>query len=315
MTTLAETGAHNWQNYVDYWRDTDAEWLQARTVLRVDTPAGLTSLPAPASPGQMVYVKDVAAGQKDVLFMYASTGAGPTTPGWVPYPSLPKNLYASEDSTARVTFGHHPGNPANVVPALTLSPTGVAVVSDLSVRTGVLKVTANDVQIKATGTKTVVLTTDAAGLVSDSPIKAPSFTSTGGMTLTAGITAASLSAGNITSSGAVNTATLAASGAVTAASLSAAGGLTVGGASYQGNASGAVIKGANWAAGKTQVLVYTDYLQITDGTTYMDNQLAVRQNRPINFYNAAGTHIGYGGPVIYSSGDPGGPNGTIWVIP
>ncbi len=314
MTVLAELGAHNWQDYTDYWREGDAEWLQARSILRVTAPGDLNALPTPGV-GQVVHVKDVTAVRKDVLYMYASQGAGPTTPGWVPYAPLPKNLFATEDSVDRVTMGHHPNNVANVVPALAFSPTGLDVMTDFRVRTSVLRVTASDVQIK-TGATAAALTTDATSLVSNVTIKAPGFISSGPISAPSqSVTVGSVTAGTISSTGAINTVSISASGAISAASLSAAGGLTVGSAKYEGNASGAVIKGANFAAGKTQMLVYTDYVQIIDGTTYMDNQLAIRQNRAINFYNAAGTHIGYGGPVIYSSSDPGGPNGTIWVIP
>jgi hypothetical protein len=316
MTTLSEIGTHDWRNYLDYWRDEDATWLQARSVLRVNTPAELGTKIAAPGVGQMVYVKDVAAGQTDVLFMYASkTGvAGP--PGWIPYPALPKNLYASEDSTDRVTFGHHPSNPAAVVPSVTLSPTGLNVVSDLAVKTDVLKVTATNMQFR-TSTKTVVLTTDTVGLVSDSSIRAPGFISTGAITATG----QTITAGSITATSGVTTGTLNATGAstlaaVTAASLSATAGLTVSGGKYLGNASGAVIQGPNWVAGNTEVRVYAGSARFDGGSTIIANQPDVYNNVGIRWFNGnPGTHFGWLGPVVYSGSDPGGPNGTIWVIP
>lgn len=316
MTNLLETGAHDWQNYVDYWRDIDAEWLQARAILRVNTPADLAALPAPGT-GQTVYVKDVAANLKDVLYMYASVGPTGTAPGWVPYPALPKFLYASEDSVNRVTLGHHPGNSALVLPSISLSPQGVDIVSNFSVRTSILKVTAADIQMK-TGTKNVVLTTDAAGLVVDSPIKAPSLNITGAISA-ASITAAAITVtGAITATGqALSVGSVAASAGITAGTtVTATSGFRTGTAAYLGDANGAVIRRADWAAGNSQIGVYGAKISLDGGTTEVTSQLAIMGGRSINWYNSSGTHVGYGGNVIYSSAEPTGiPNGTIWVIP
>ena len=100
MSALADIGTHDWKNYEDYWRDIDAEWLQARSVLRVDSlaqlgiPSGTSLVPNPGF-GQMVYVKQALANQKNILFMYTQEGMSGSAPGWIPYPALPKFLYAS----------------------------------------------------------------------------------------------------------------------------------------------------------------------------------------------------------------------------
>lgn len=331
--TIAEVGPHDWVNYTDYWRDIDAEWLQARSILRVNNytdlvpPSGTSIIPTPGV-GQMVYVKNVAASQTDVLFLYASKGnAG--TPGWIPYPALPKFLYASTDDATKVVFGHHPGNPANVVPAVSLSPTGLSVVSDLTVRNGVLTVSASDIRISTGGNKTVVLTTDGAGLVSDMPIKAGGFTSTGPITATnQNITAGTVTATSTLSSDGPVTAksTLAVTSTLTAGGLNVSGDrITLGSASpgtgasllyttpYSGSAVASVLRGANFVAGKTQLIVHTDYVQLYDGTTYVDNQMMVRGGRSVFYYNSAGTFTGYGAGVYYGAAPTNPANGTIWV--
>lgn len=303
---LPLTGPADWTNFVSYWREEDAEWLQARTVLRVDTPAQLGTLITAPSPGQVVYVKDVTGGQKDVLFLFASA-----TSSWIPYPALPKFLYASEDSAARVTFGHHTGDPTTVVPSVTLSPTGIDIPADLTVRTDKLKVTAADVQIKI-GTKLVKLTTDAVGLVSDSPISAPSLTTSGAITAGGAITGPSLSVPTVTVT-TLNVTTVTASGNIsTPGSVSAASHVSLGG-TFTGDASGAIVQGPGATA---KVLVQASDVSLQGTNTNVDSQLKVNGGRSINFYNASNALLGYGGPVIFSATDPGAancPNGTIWV--
>ena len=315
MTNLAEIGPHNWQDFSDFWREADAEWLQARTTLRVDTHALLpTTVPSPGV-GQVVYVRDVAGFQHDVLFMYASDSKGDKSfiPGWKPYPALPRYLYASEDSDQRVTFGHHQGNPATTtIPSVSLSPTGLTVVSDLVVRgTGgsadIFKITKDDVRITTgVGNKTVVFTTNAAGLVSNFPITAPGFISTGGAVTMAG----AVSVGSLTATGTVkaNTitvdTTLTATGAADASQFTAkgagtAGGFKAAGGQFYGDANGAVIQRI---AGGPQIYVNTA-VEIKGGTnTDVDNQLRVLTGRPIEYRNTANNAtLGYSGPVIVSA--------------
>jgi hypothetical protein len=320
MTVLAELGPHNWQDYTDFWREQDAEWLQARSILRVDTFNNLPTTVTTPGIGQVVYVKDVAGAgtAKDVLYMYASEGGGVGVPGWKQYAPFPKNLAAKVDSNAQVLLGHHTGNPAAAVDTLAFSPTGLNVVSDFSVKTTVFKVTVNDLQIKIGSNKLVTLTTDATSLVSDSPIKAPSFTSTTAMTVgtTLNVVGATTVAA-LTASGVVTAPSLVVNGPASAAQYTSsgattAGGLKAGGGQYYGDANGAVIQRI---AGGPQILVNTA-LEFKGGVNMdVDNQLRVMSGRPIEFRNAANTAtLGFGGPVFVGPTDPGGmPNGTIWV--
>lgn len=221
----ANYGAADWTDYTDYWREVDAEWIQARTILRVGNVNGLDSLPTPGV-GQVAYVEEwgAAGGIKDLLWMYASDSLGDNSdvPGWVPYPALPRNMAASEDSTTRVTFGHHTGNPANVNPTVTLDQSGIKIVDNLDVQLGgtdIMTVRTDGIRIKV-GSRTARLWTDTDEILLDTQLVVPGIRLTGGSINASGrtVTAATLSAttGNITT---VNSTTVNASGNVSGTDL------------------------------------------------------------------------------------------------
>ena len=220
-----------------------------------------------------------------------------------------------------MTLGHHTGNPAGAVQSLSLSQTGVAVLSDLVVRANVFKVTATDVQIK-TGSNTASLTTDNTNLVSNTIIKAPGFVTTGPITATGQTLAVGpITATSLTASAAISGATVGATGAITAgttvnAATGTAGGFRADKAAYLGDTNGAVIRRTDWAGGNSQLSVYAGTIRMDGGSTVIANQPDVYNNIGIRWFNGnPGTHYGWLGPVVYSASDPGGPNGTIWVIP
>jgi hypothetical protein len=330
MTTLAELGPHDWQDYAHYWREADAEWLQSRSLLRVDTYANLpATVPTPGT-GQTVYVKD-AGYVKDTLFLYAfdKDSNGTNIAGWKRYSPFPQYLHASPDTSSLVTIGHHTGN-GTIVPTLSFSPTGLTVVSDLVVRgtTGsldVLKVTKDEVRITTLGTNTAILKTDANGLYSDRVVRAPGFKITGavgaGVIDTTSLTATSLTVTGATILGAVNAASVVTTGAHSAsaytAATGAAGGFKADKGQFWGTTTGAVIRRTDWQAGWPQLSVLSNLINFSGGATQMDNQFQVLTNRPIEYWNAANSAlVGYGGPVIVSATEPTtSPNGTIWVQP
>src|SRR5262245_3801511 len=91
----APYGVANWVDNVNNWREVDAEWTQARAILRFASNSTRNSaLPSPGV-GQFVYNNTT-----DALQFWSKTGA------WKDYKPLPAFTTSYEDTGSGVTIGH-----------------------------------------------------------------------------------------------------------------------------------------------------------------------------------------------------------------
>lgn len=320
----APYGVAAWQDYVNNWRDDDANWLQSRAIVRFATNAKRdAAYPSPPGAGQFIFNAQTAPGNLEM-----STGTA-----WAPYRPMPANLVKTSDDGTQVAISHSGAAGKGFV----FTPTYVGTNADLRVQGGVLTVTATDVNIK-TGAKTAKLTTDATNLISDTPITAPSLALTGagtvfsapGKTVAVGtLTADSATITNLTVSGTLSGGVLnGPSGTIGgvqlsgsyayAAGLVASSGLFYGGttAAYMRyrNPSDASLGAAYIAVVKSGATEYT--MMSSPGLIYMDGDQAWRTGSTVYWYNAAGALKAYGGLIVYATTDPGAANyppGTLWI--
>lgn len=316
--TLNDWGKSNWTNYVDYWRDNDAEYLQARTILRYHNPTDRDAdNPTPLS-GQVVY------NEADDLLYYRSKDNT-----WKRYGPMPFNMAPSVDATTGVGLKHAAapggvlftsptGTPASVVLAqVPLHSTGSAVILD---GTGItLKI----------GAKTVKLDTDATSLHSDSPISASGFvggTLTGSSLSVSTATVSGLltAQGNVAVTGTVSAAIGSNIGGVLFAdqSINAAKGVQSAGGILVGTVSSIKISAGTLAApgASYEEVTATDILLHATGTTpigniNLDGQPFITA-KAINYRNTAGTVTKPIAPSFYDAGSPNVadyPDGTIWI--
>lgn len=324
--TLNDKGASNWANYIDYWREEDAEWMQKRMVLRYDNAAqrDADAVAGPTDVGRLNYRFDT-----DRLELRAAAG-------WIKYDPLPVNLRASQDTPTQVSLVH---TAAGTTSGISITPADVQLVGRVSLPS--LLADATGVTIKVGSNKAAKLTTDATNLISDTPVTIP------GGTFTALLNAASLTipaggtltapTGNFTI--VLTTAALTVNGAITAAgvghllggvvfpgsgriaALPGASGLNGGGyvsgqGYFYGDSSSAVVRQrdpSTGAWGATLFQVFRDKFEFRGGgECYMDSQLRIASNRSILWDNSGMTS----GPNVWSATDPGAanfPDGTLWI--
>lgn len=316
-------GKADWRDFIDNWREADAEWLQARTILRFQTTASRDAALGGALPGQMVFNAETA-----ILEIKGASS-------WLPYKPMPIFTVKTQDDASQVSISHinAAGKGVNFLPS------GVTVNADLTVHSGVLGVTTTGVTFK-TGSKTVKFTTDAASLLSDSPISAPSLSLTGAGTVisapgktvvTGSVIADSGAITNIsmtgTMTGGILNSTTGTIGGVALASSSATAGQVSGAngaqgfhsgqGQFYGDSAGAVMRQRSagvWGAAYAKV--WPTDVELNSSTITFNGQTKFMGGRSVNWYNAAGTHVAYCGPTIYSPTDPGVanfPDGTIWI--
>lgn len=304
VTLPTSTGKADWTNYTDYWREEDAEWLQERTVLRYADPTARAADWATPKAGQVTYNQTA-----DRLEL-----ASGKTPGvWSTVQSF-VNLTSTLDDATGVAISHKGAAGKGIV----FEPGKVTVNHNLSVLGGVLTADATGVSIK-TGTKVAKLTTDAANLVSDSPISAPGLNVT---TLTAGSASLSgtLTVPNITMPGVLTGGTF--KGAVDGTTVNGTGG-TIGGVALSGNvasASAGFVSQGSFIRGDANMGYWSHRAAngtpsgptVTVDATYV--RFRVPNGIPVDNVNGGFTGAWIGGAIV-SGGDPGAanfPNGTIW---
>ena len=151
-------GLANWQDYVNNWRELDAEWLMARSILRFQSTAERDNKLTSATTGQVIYNNNPGGGELPRLELRAGSS-------WVPYKPLPIYMTKGEDSASQVLLSHVGAGGKGVA----FTPTAVNVTANFSVLGGVFGADASGITFK-TGAKTVKFTTDATSLVSDSPL-------------------------------------------------------------------------------------------------------------------------------------------------
>lgn len=300
-------GKADWENYKNYWREEDAEWMQDRMVLRVLTSGDRDALLQ--SPGSLVYNEAL-----DQVELRSKLG------GYKTLTPLPTSLATSE-AGGKTTIGHTGAGGLG----LTFTAAEVGVNTNFNVLNGVLTVNSTGVSIK-TGAKTAKLTTDATYLVSDSPVSMPGLALTGG-TLNATGRGATLGSLTVEGAATVNGALNAASGTiggvghsggrVTAGALGQGGlGVVTDHGIFYGDASSAVMRYWSGSAMGGPYLQVTNSGQVASGGGNFDvyNQMRIMQ-LPIQYYYG-GVGIWNFAPSFYSAGDPGAqyfPDGTIWV--
>ena len=305
-------GTANWQDYINNWRELDAEWLMNRSILRFQSTAERDNKLTSATTGQVIFNNNPGGGELPRLELRAGSQ-------WVPYKPLPIYMTKGEDSATQVLLSHVGAGGKGVA----FTPTAVNITSNFSVLGSVFTADASGVSFK-TGTKVAKFTTDATSLISDSPLSTQGLTTT---TLSAtsvstptitGVT--SLTAANITMSGALSGGTINGTGGTiagvkfgtqAAGSVEGAGGLHSQYGVFYGDAVGAVVRqkvpGGAWGA---YFYVRADNMGVYGG------HLRIMEGRGIQWWNAGGVHQAWISPNIYSATDPGAanfPDGTLWI--
>lgn len=314
-------GKGDWTDYVSNWREKDAEWMQARTILRYQTVAQRTTdLGASPGTGRVTYNQ-----ANDRLELYSSTNA------WKPLTPLPVNIKIVTDDATTVALAH-----ASAVPAdrgLVIGKDNIAITHVLRTQDGVLVADTTGLAIK-TGTKTAKLTTDANNLVSDTPVSMPSLVLSGtGPVIN---TNQPVTVGALTAASGTVTGTLGVSGALTggvgssignvglsggvvtavAATTSTDGGVVSGAGHFYGGTAAAVMRQRNttspFAWGAASIAVQAAAIEVAGAPMNIRNGMTV-SDTTISYYSS-GSFRGYISPAFY--GDPGVgvvPEGSILI--
>lgn len=336
--TDLQYGKPDWADFVNNWREKDAEWLRDRSIMRFATTASRDTAVSGASPGTFVYRADAESGA-------GGWEAKRQTGGFFSFRPLPVNLATSVDTTSSVVLAHGLASGKGI----NFTPTTVLVNADnFNLHAGVLTSDATGINIK-TGTKTAKLTTNTTSLLVDSPLSVPSIALTGaGTVLTAPaktVAVGTLTADvgtitNITMSGTLTGGILNGTRALIngvnigwdpgltvpaawANGLSASAGLLSQAGYFYGDGSSAIMRQRTPTTGALSA----QYIQVqaadiiigptnAPGSVFHYPYLRIMQGRGVPWHNAAGTHVAWIAPTIYSGSDPGAanyPDGTIWV--
>jgi len=311
--TLPTNGKADWTNYVDYWRDEDASWIQDRLVLRVGSDAERNAVGF-GTTGAVVY-----NATRDALELRKAAG-------WSTLNTLPAMINVNEDTTNSITTLSHTGAGGR---GIVYSASQIAITNKLNVMNGVLTVDGPaaggvlGVYIK-TGTKTAKLTTDATYLVSDTPVSMPGIQITGSGIIDAvgkSATIGTLSLTTLQAPGAgaltVNATTLNATSAsvggvgISSNRVTASSGMVSNQGLFYGDSNGAVMRHVNGTG---------PYVQTTTGGVVLSGGGTVdlySQPRLINIGAIQHWNTGRNiAPSFYSATDPGAGNfadGTIWI--
>jgi hypothetical protein len=334
----APYGQADWENFVDYWRDEDATWIQERIVLRYANSADRSGeIGSTPGNGRVTYNEET-----DRLEVFSRMRSA-----WIPVLQL-LNLTSTKDDTQAVALSHREAGGKGV----TLTPTEVILDNPMSVMGSVFKVDSTGVTIK-TGVCAAKLTTNDMSLVSNCPLELPVTTTMPGLLFSGATTATAITtgnrnidagtgrvtAGNITLSGTLS----GGASSVLNAARGTIGGIGLGTPSlnaafapsgfvaqegyFHGGSTSAVMRQRNASTGA----LGTAYLQITDtavivdgashgGTLYLRNGIRIENpTAPIRnmVWQGPGTDA-YMAPVLVSATDPGAANfpaGTIWAKP
>jgi hypothetical protein len=308
--TLPTLGKADWTDYVDYWRDADATWIQDRIVLRAQDDAGRDALGQ--TPGGVVYNT-----AKDALELRSSAG------GYKTITPIPASLVVDEIA-GQTTISYQTAAGKGVVYTI---DTVAITAPKFNAINGVLTADATGVMVK-TGAKTAKLTTDATSLVSDSPVSAPSLVLTGSGTVldatnkavvVGTLTSGALTAASLTSAGAVTGGTLSVGGA----SINSSGRLTTPSGQgmvsnqgiFYGDANGGVMRHVNQTGPYFQAAANNIYAG-GSLSQYFDVQAQMRvfRGQAVQWFRADGAQTGYLATSFY--GDPGvgnAPEGAILI--
>lgn len=314
-------GKADWTNYQDYWREEDAEYMQARTILRYATSAARTIDWASPSPGHTTY-----NAATDQLEHFTITAPAKWI-GVLASQHLTVTPKTSASDSDPVTLGHKSagGGGLQFFPTVSTENKVAMPAAYLDIGSGKIIAKATGLTI-ATAAAVAVLTTDATHLVSSVGIKASNvtvttLTATGASTLVGGTFSGTLTGGGSSSV----TATTGTFGGVAMAtnSVNAPSGYVSQEGYFFGSATQARIRQRDAASPFT---LGTAGFDITDvavtalGTDLLvNNQVKIYGLHSIDYYNGApGTLLGHAGPVVYTATAivaSNYPEGTIWVTP
>lgn len=311
-------GKADWVDYSNYWRESDSEWMQERAVLRYANAADRTAqFPSPKF-GQITYNESALGTNLDRPEMYSKQHNK-----WVALLML-DNITSTRDDSGGVALSHKGAAGKGVQ----FQPTQTVLDNPILVMGGVLYVDNDSVDIKV-GTKTVKLTTDATGLLVDSPLSATALTTGGTLTAVSATLSGSLTVASITLSGTLGGGILnGASGTIGGVGLAsnvatASGGFVSQAGYHYGDGGSAFMRYRNPSGGA----VGTSYFQTNATDAYVggnnfiigaSTDTWIQGGKGIKWYDTGGTHRAWISPTIVSGGDPGAgnyPDGTIWIQP
>ena len=302
-------GNANWTDYSNYWRETDAEWMQERMVLRyADATLRTTQYPNPKF-GQITYNESALGPNLDRPEMYSKQHNK-----WVALLML-DNITSTRDDSGGVAMSHKGAAGKGVV----FQPAQTVMDNPINVMGNVLYVDSDSVDIK-TGSKLVKLTTDAAGLVSDSPISASALATGGALTAVSASISGSLTVPNITMSGTLTGATASFSGVLTGGTVNGSQG-TIGGVLLQSsiaNASGGVIASGSFVRGDAN-MGYWSHRNPSSGAisaptvTVDGTYVRFRASNGMPWDRHDGNHTGGWVACVFTS-DPGAANAPTGSI-
>jgi hypothetical protein len=297
-------GKADWQDYTDYWREVDSEWLMQRSILRyANTTTRAVDWPSPVA-GQVTYNDAIDRVE------YRSK----TTNSWVPLLVI-ANLGVNLDSATQVGIGHSAAGGKGMVFELTRTVFD----NPIYVMGGVLTTDATGVTVKTHATKAAKLTTDVNGLVSDSQITAPTLAATGAVTAATG-TITTLTAPNITMTGTLTGGVVnGSSGTIggvahSANKVTAASGFDSSGGAFYGDAGSAIMRPVNRTGPYVQA--HAGGVNIGGGGVIdiLANSTMRVFTNAVQYIRSDGVHTGYLACSFW--GDPGVgncPEGSIMM--
>ena len=324
-------GKGDWQDYISNWREKDAEYLQARTILRYQSTAArdnaVTGVPSPGV-GQAIYNDETKT-----LEMWRSPGVWARS---LMFQYLTSGTAGAPVDTASAVNVSHTGAAGK---GITFAPTQVSIdTATVNIGNGLLTTTANNMALQTPAQKKATLSTNATELVSDTPIAAPGLRLTAGTLNAAGLTTTvgalsatslALGTGPITGAGAITSGPITSSGTITGTTLAISGTGNIGGASgvvFNGTwiaAPQGFVANAGYFNGDSSQAIMA-YRNSTNGAvaaaqlTADSTRLNLRGGQGMLWWNAAGQGVAWISPVIVSGTDPGAanyPDGTIWIVP
>ncbi len=292
-----------WTDFVDNWRAIDAHWFRDRVVNIFDNAAARTAagINASAIQGSLTFLQDVNS-----LEFYKGANVWES----VRYP----NLAVSSDATTVTLRQTSAGS------GIILQSDGTAAIEKLNAGLGALLVNSTSMSLK-TGAKTVVLTTDAASLLINSPVVV-----TGQVTATAAQVNGALGV-----TGTLTVPNINMSGTLSGGVLNGSSG-TIGGVAMSGNrvtpSDGMLANGGRFRGDGASAIMQANgggpYLQVTTGGgayagggqfDFYNNVRFLNNTYPVYYYAGNGGAVNIA-PSFYSGGDPGAgnfPDGTIWI--
>lgn len=323
VTLPPTTGKADWTDYQDYWRDADAEWLQARTILRYATSAARTTDWGTPSPGHTTYNQAT-----DSLEYYTVTAPAKWIPVLASQHLKVTPITSAADADAAV-LGHKSASGSGLQFFPTVSSESKIALNGnafLDVGGGKIILKGTGLTIN-TGATVAVLTTDADALVSSVRFEAPTvavttLAATGTATLQNISMAGTLSGGGIVNGGSGTIGGINLGAQSVNLALASAGWVSQAGIFF-GTSTLAKIRQRDTASpytlGTAGFDISDTVISAQAAANFFDSyaQFRIRgTGKGIQFYNDTPTYLGSVGPVVVSAAAltaANYPEGTIWI--